>query len=546
MRRDADIGLRTLAGVAAVYFLASIFGQSLALPGTNASPVWPPAGVAIAAAWLLGLRVWPAILVASFMGNVLGPTNASGFTVEAVTNGLAGAVGGTNEAALGGWLLRRWTDNEAPLERTRDVFLLAALAPLFCLPSAVIGATSLSLHGFVGWAMAPTVWLTWWLGDVAGAITFAPLVIAWWRSGLAVRRPGESALMLALLAIVSGGLFFEWLPGESLRSAAYLVFPILLWSSFRLAPVVTASGIALVSVLAVAATASGLGPFLQADLNASLLSVQSYVTVVAIATLSLAATMIERQRAQSGLQAVNDGLDQTITERTKALQAEIGVRQQRGVEQTALGVVRDAVWALSASHELDHVLVVMRQALLDVGVPFSRSGINVMDDSTDPPKMKISLFNATGELEVKQVEDEHNIALRIWQDQKVAYRRDLDTEDPFGERDRIGRPTRCVLDMPFSHGTLAVASDEPDAFDDSIKFLERLAGVLSEGFRRVDDLRLLEDRARHLQREEHRQRTILETADEGFWRIDNDSVTVEVNQAMYPCSVTTSRVGQSP
>lgn len=532
MSGTGPIELRTQGAIVALYFAASIVGQSLALPGTNASPVWPPAGVAIAAVWLLGPRVWPAILLASFMGNFLGPANASGFIVAAGTNAFAGAVGGTVEAALGGWLLRRWTDTEAPLERTRHVFLLAGLAPLFCLPSAIIGAASLGLHGFVDWAMVPTVWLTWWLGDVAGAITFAPLIITWWRFGLAVPRPGESALMLALLGLVGGGLFFEWLPGESLRSAAYLVFPILLWSSFRLAPTVIASGIALVSVLAVAATASGLGPFLQADLNASLLSVQSYVAVVAIATLSLATTMIERQGVQSELQAVNDGLDRAIAERTQALQAEIAVRQQYEVEQTALGVVRDAVWALSTSDELEHVLVVVRQALLDVGVPFRRSGINVIDNSTDPPKMRVSLFNATGELEVREVEDENDIALRIWQEQKVAYRRDLDSEDPFGERDRISRPTRCVLDIPFSHGTLAVASEKPDAFGDSIGFLERLAGVLSEGFRRAADLRLLEERALHLQREEHRQRTILETADEGFWRIDNDSVTAGVNQAM--------------
>ena len=146
--------------------------------------------------------------------------------------------------------------------------------------------------------------------------------------------------------------------------------------------------------------------------------------------------------------------------------------------------------------------------------------------------MAIALFNDEGDLIVEQMEDDDNIALHFWQQQEVAYRRDLYEEDPHNERPFVQPPTRCILDVPFSHGTLAVSSSQVGAFDDDLGFLQQLASVLSEGFRRADDLKLLEERSAHLQREEHRQRTILETANEGFLRIDTHNRTVEVNDAM--------------
>ena len=62
---------------------------------------------------------------------------------------------------------------------------------------------------------------------------------------------------------------------------------------------------------------------------------------------------------------------------------------------------------------------------------------------------------------------------------------------------------RAVVDVPFSHGTLAVSSSRPDAFSaEDIAVLQELAAVLSEGFRRMADLgELTEARAQLMQSE---------------------------------------------
>ena len=56
--------------LALVYFIAGKLGLKLAFLHASASPVWPPAGIALAALVLLGYRVWPAIFVGAFLVNL--------------------------------------------------------------------------------------------------------------------------------------------------------------------------------------------------------------------------------------------------------------------------------------------------------------------------------------------------------------------------------------------------------------------------------------------------------------------------------------------
>src|SRR5437763_14075149 len=63
-------GLPLIGGLAVIYFIAGKLGLMLASLHASASPVWPPAGIALAAILLLGYRVWPAIFVGAFLVNV--------------------------------------------------------------------------------------------------------------------------------------------------------------------------------------------------------------------------------------------------------------------------------------------------------------------------------------------------------------------------------------------------------------------------------------------------------------------------------------------
>ena len=95
--------LKYLAGVTAftlVYVAAAKFGLWL-VPGVQNSvtPVWPPAGIALAVILVFGYRFWPGILIGAFA-----ITASLGFPV---TTALGIGVGNTLEAMLATYLLRR-------------------------------------------------------------------------------------------------------------------------------------------------------------------------------------------------------------------------------------------------------------------------------------------------------------------------------------------------------------------------------------------------------------------------------------------------------
>src|SRR5207247_9990646 len=85
MQSRAFSGLLVIGLLTLVYFIAGKFGLMLASLHASASPVWPPAGIALAALIVLGSRAWPAIFVGAFLVNVTTAGNVA--TSLAVASG---------------------------------------------------------------------------------------------------------------------------------------------------------------------------------------------------------------------------------------------------------------------------------------------------------------------------------------------------------------------------------------------------------------------------------------------------------------------------
>src|SRR5262245_22786436 len=162
--------LAALFLLTAVYIAAGKLGLALAFVHTNASPVWPPTGIALAAFLLFGPRVWPAIFVGAYVVNVT--------TAGTSTTSAAIAVGNTLEGLVGSFLARRFAAGELAFEWPRDIVRFVALsAGVATMVSATIGVASLALGGFARWSDFGAIWLTWWLGDAMGAVVVTPLLV---------------------------------------------------------------------------------------------------------------------------------------------------------------------------------------------------------------------------------------------------------------------------------------------------------------------------------------------------------------------------------
>src|SRR5207245_2950679 len=109
------------------------------------------------------------------------------------------------------WLVGRFAQGCDAFDRAHDVFRFALLAgALSTLASATIGAASLLLGGLAHGGRLGPIWLTWWLGDLGGALVVAPPLLLWFgRSGerWTRRRAYEAAALLLITLLVGLAVF---------------------------------------------------------------------------------------------------------------------------------------------------------------------------------------------------------------------------------------------------------------------------------------------------------------------------------------------------
>lgn len=285
--------------VAVAYVLAAKLGFTLAFATKQVTAVWPPTGIALAALLLWGYRVWPGIWVGAFASNAM--------SAEPIWTALAIASGNTLAPVLGNFLLRRFGDFDTALERVRDVILLAIFGSALAMTvSATNGVIDLALARIIPWIAFLPVWWVWWAGDAMGVLFVAPLLLTWITSIQRKERAEGSALELVFLAAaLTAASWVSFLSNVPLR---FSIYPFIIWIALRFRQRETTAAIALICGLAIWATSHGLGPWASGPLDARLIQLDSWMSVLAVTGLVLAAITAERRAARVQLQGL---LEQT-------------------------------------------------------------------------------------------------------------------------------------------------------------------------------------------------------------------------------------------
>jgi PAS domain S-box-containing protein len=290
----------TSALLALVYYGAARLGLQYASIGQSISLVWPPTGIAFAALTLLGYRYWPGIALGAFLANAATPVPLPAAT------GIA--VGNTLEALVAAYLLRRVTGPRPQLDNLQHVrtFVLVA-APLGALCSAMIGSLSLWATQTLPSAGLPEALGVWWTGDLLGALVVAPVFFTWAVPAQAqdnTRRLLEVfVLCVGTIAAAELGLG-RFVDVAVLREVnyPYLLFPFVIWAALRFGARGASLMTLTVAAVAVVHTVRGGGPFVSASAMRTLFEVTSYLLVVAVTGLVLAAAVRwERHQATQAL-----------------------------------------------------------------------------------------------------------------------------------------------------------------------------------------------------------------------------------------------------
>jgi signal transduction histidine kinase len=284
--------------LAIIYHLAARLGLQMAYVQPNTSPVWPPTGIAIAALLLFGYNLWPGVSMGVLLGSLL--------TGAPLNLALGMMLGNTLEALVIVYCLQRFADFRSDINRVQDVIRLLGISFLGTMISATFGTMTLMLTGLGGWEFFQIIWVTWWIGDLLGALVVAPVLLVWVTPPpfLANQRSYiEGAIQLSLLGLITWYVFSNQPPVGVLHQALlYVIFPFMIWAALRFGQRGATTAIFLVSGIAIWGTARGMGPFsMMESKNDSLVLLQTFMGVVSLTILILTAATVERRKAAEAL-----------------------------------------------------------------------------------------------------------------------------------------------------------------------------------------------------------------------------------------------------
>jgi PAS domain S-box-containing protein len=190
-----------MAATGIAYYVVGRLGLLLAIPPGYATAVWPASGIALAGTLLFGYRVWPGILLASFLINVETSLDTTSTASILNTTVLAASIGigASLQAIVGAFLIRRFTQYLTALVEARDIIKFLLLGgPVSCLVNATWAVTSLLLGGVIQPVDYLFHWWTWWVGDAIGVITFTPLILIWAAKPAVFSHSRQISLALCL------------------------------------------------------------------------------------------------------------------------------------------------------------------------------------------------------------------------------------------------------------------------------------------------------------------------------------------------------------
>lgn len=283
----------------AFYFVGGILGKEGTFLSGSVVLVWPPSGIALAAILLFGYRFWPGVALGAVLFSFMNGLPFGFFTFGT-------AVGNTIGAIVCAYLLHRLIDFRLSMDRTRDVTGFIGLACfLGTSVNAAFNVLGLMYAGTVTFEEFFPKLVEWWVPNALAGLVVAPFILSWATpSGITWDKRTIFEAIICTGGLVIGTLlsFHTWFVyGIQNYPLAYLPFPFLVWGALRFGQRGATTGTVLVSALAIYALLQKRGPFVTSTEKESLMLIGSYIGLLAVTNLLLAAAASERRQAQKAM-----------------------------------------------------------------------------------------------------------------------------------------------------------------------------------------------------------------------------------------------------
>lgn len=258
--------------------------------------IWPPVGIALAAAYIGGYWMAIPIFLAQLSLTLTSPSSPS-FIV-----GAASVLFYTIQPFLGAYILKR-LDFDGKMHRTKDALalILTALflpmfAPLF-ISTVQYFAGSLSVPFWVSWSRSTA-------GGILSVMIFTPFITAWRKFPLELFT-GEKLLevmaSLSVLILSVYATFWTTLPKSNIFIILYILFATLFWIGLRLESRMMSLALFLITIIGMAG--SILAHPTATPLNQQLLADELFIILIAPIFLVLASLVEEKKMIARTLSA---------------------------------------------------------------------------------------------------------------------------------------------------------------------------------------------------------------------------------------------------
>jgi diguanylate cyclase (GGDEF)-like protein len=191
--------------LALTYALTGWLALQIAIPPGYAAPLFPPAGIALGALLIYGLRFLPSVFVGALAVQLLAASQ-SGMAL-AWSSILPPTLGAVLQAWFGYFLACRLLGRNNPLDSHESIIrFVSVVAPVGTLISPTVGVLNMMVQGAIPGAEIVFNWVNWWAGDTLGVLIMLPLLMVFfgmpaaeWRS----RRLAVTVPMLIALGVLA-------------------------------------------------------------------------------------------------------------------------------------------------------------------------------------------------------------------------------------------------------------------------------------------------------------------------------------------------------
>ncbi len=282
-----------------LYIIAGSLSFLIPVDSEYVSPIFLPAGIALASIIIFGKRALWGIWIGSFLLNIFHGIINENFSgnhfFPQLIIGAVIALGTVMGSIAGQFVITRASNGLHPFHNVPTVLILLFLGPItFSTTTSLIGIICLKFSSNIETADIWLAFQTWWLGDLIGIVLITPLILSLFlKDNFGSSKINFIEILLfglTTLILCYTVFFFQ-------NGLKYLIIPQLFWSVYRFGARTTTAAINIIALFAILTAVHGIGPFLQENVNNSILFLDLFLYVISICSFFLLTILSERERA---------------------------------------------------------------------------------------------------------------------------------------------------------------------------------------------------------------------------------------------------------